>query len=227
MQRQFQVVTALEKKQIMIKKWIFYTSILVIVTFISSGFKPSNFSNHTFSNSEFDAQKTYHFPAKKQTDYYNEKIPFTGKFFIAFKEALAFKESQGKYNKVNTLGYLGKYQFGKSTLQTIGVNDSIQFMNNPKLQERAFVTLLKRNKYELQSVINQYRGTVIDGVVITESGILAAAHLGGVGSVKKYLLSNGAKKCKDQYGTSIKHYLEEFAGYETHNILAIKNAKVN
>lgn len=218
----FNVVTALEKKQFMIKKWIFYTSILVIVTFISSGFKPSDFSNFN----TFDTSTTYHFPSKNSTDYYNERIPFTGKFFIGFKEALAFKESQGKYNKINTLGYLGKYQFGKTTLEAIGIKDSLQFMNNPKLQEKAFVTLLKRNKYELQDIINHYSGKVINGVLITESGILAAAHLGGAGSVKKYFQSNGAKKCKDKYGTTLQHYLEEFGGYETHNIEACKNAVV-
>ena len=37
--------------------------------------------------------------------------------FVGFKEALAFKESQGKYRVINTLGYLGKYQFGSTTLE--------------------------------------------------------------------------------------------------------------
>ena len=37
-------------------------------------------------------------------------IPYLQKNFVGFKEALAFKESQGKYRVVNTLGYLGKYQ---------------------------------------------------------------------------------------------------------------------
>ena len=39
-------------------------------------------------------------------------FPYLQKNFIGFKEVLAFKESQGKYNVINTLGYLGKYQFG-------------------------------------------------------------------------------------------------------------------
>ena len=43
-------------------------------------------------------------------------IPYLEKDFVGFKEALAFKESQGKYTAVNTFGYLGKYQFGKTTL---------------------------------------------------------------------------------------------------------------
>ena len=38
--------------------------------------------------------------------------PFLGSSYIGFKEALAFKESQGNYFITNTLGYLGKYQFG-------------------------------------------------------------------------------------------------------------------
>ena len=32
--------------------------------------------------------------------------------YVGFKEAIAFKESRGNYKKINTFGYLGKYQFG-------------------------------------------------------------------------------------------------------------------
>ena len=45
-------------------------------------------------------------------------IPFLQNNFMGFKEAVAFKESQGKYRVVNTLGYLGKYQFGKVNTRT-------------------------------------------------------------------------------------------------------------
>jgi hypothetical protein len=79
----------------------------------------------------------YNFPSLKNNDYYAINVPFKGKFFIGFKEAVAFKESQGKYNKVNTLGYLGKYhRYGN--IKTIGVNDSLYFLNNHKLQEKSF-----------------------------------------------------------------------------------------
>ena len=100
-------------------------------------------------------------------------------------------------------------------------------MNSPKLQEKAFVALLSKNKYELQEYISFYEGKVVDGVKITESGILAAAHLGGTGSVKRFLESNGKRKCKDEYGTSIKTYMRDFAGFETTGIKAVKDAKVN
>jgi hypothetical protein len=50
---------------------------------------------------------------------------------------------------------------------------------------------------------------VVSGIVVTESGILAAAHLGGAGSVKRYFKNNGEKYIKDayglQYGVTWKH----------------------
>lgn len=210
----------------MIQKSIFYASILLIVLFISSGFKPFN---NRIENNFFDSQTEealYIFPSKISDDYVKLNIPFQGKFFIGFKEALAFKESQGKYHKVNTLGYMGKYQFGYETLKSIGIQDSARFISSPKLQEKAFVTLLSRNKYILQNYITKYRGKVVSNIKITESGILAAAHLGGAGSVIKFFKSNGEQKTEDEYGTSIRSYLKEFAGYETKKIPAVKNAKI-
>ena len=38
----------------------------------------------------------------------------------------------------------------------------------------------------LKKEIEKYEGTILNGIHVTESGILAAAHLGGAGSVKKY-----------------------------------------
>ena len=78
----------------------------------------------------------------------------------------------------------------------------------------------------MRDYINDFEGKVIDGVKITESGILAAAHLGGSGSVKRFLNSNGEKKCKDEYGASVKSYMKDFGGFETAGIKAIKNAQV-
>ena len=210
----------------MIKKGIFYTSILLTVAFISSGFKPYNSQINIGFRVDENEELSYVFPSQNYIDYVTFKIPFTGKYFIGFKEAVAHKESQGKYGKINTLGYMGKYQFGLETLKSIGINDSIGFMNSPKLQEKAFVALLSKNKYELREYINYFDGKVVDGVKITESGILAAAHLGGSGSVKRFLNSNGERKCKDDYGTSVKTYLKDFGGFETTGIRAVKNAQV-
>lgn len=209
----------------MIKKWFFYTSLIVIIAYLSAGFKPFELRNHNWFQVNNNDELSYLFPSKEQKDYPNLNVPFTGKFFIGFKEAVAFKESQGKYKKINTLGYMGKYQFGLETLKTIGIQDSLTFLNSPKLQEKAFVALLSKNKWELKDEIEKFSGKIISGVKVTESGILAAAHLGGAGSVKRFLNSNGAKKCKDNYGTSVKTYMREFGGYETSGIIADNDAK--
>ena len=209
----------------MIKKWIFYSAIFLIIGILSAGFKPFKTETSIWSN-KTNVEADYSLPSLKSENYIPTSIPFTGKFFIAFKEAVGFKESQGKYNKINTLGYMGKYQFGRETLRTIGVNDSLSFISNPKLQEKAFIALIKRNKWELKDEIEQYSGKVIGGVKITESGIIAAAHLGGPGSVKKFLKSNGKRKSSDAYGTSVKSYMKQFAGYEITGIVAEYNSRV-
>jgi hypothetical protein len=209
----------------MTKKQLFYTVIFASVTILSSSFKTfeNRFfpwfhvieSNSVFSNvpSELELQQTFF------------DIPFTGKTFIGFQQRLAMRESQGKYNKVNTLGYLGKYQFGVETLQILGIKDTANFLSNPKLQEKAFLANLSKNKWELRHEISKYEGKTIDDVVITESGVLAAAHLGGAGSVKRFLKTNGRKKCSDGYGTSVKNYMNDFAGYNTSCVEPNQKAK--
>jgi len=153
-------------------------------------------------------------------------IPKLGKSFVGFKEAVAFKESRGNYFTVNTLGYLGKYQFGRGTLNVIGIYNTIDFLNDPQLQEQAFIANLKRNKWVLRRDIKRFVGKRIDGVLITESGILAAAHLAGPGSVKKYLRSYGAIGFADAYGTTIRNYMKKFSGYNTSFIQPDQKAKV-
>jgi hypothetical protein len=152
--------------------------------------------------------------------------PFLGSAYNGFKEALAFKESQGNYFRINTLGYLGKYQFGISTLQLMGVYNATQFLNDPLMQEKAFHANIARNKWILRKDIEKYVGKKIHGVEVTESGIIAAAHLAGAGNVKKYLRSFGKIDVEDAYGTSISEYLKKFSGYDLSKIYALRNAKV-
>jgi hypothetical protein len=146
-----------------------------------------------------------------------------GGAYIAFKEALAFKESQGRYDVVNTLGYLGKYQFNKHTLRLIGIQGGDVFLEDTMLQEQAFLVYTARNKWVLRRDLRRYAGTQINGIKITESGILAAAHLAGAGNVKKYLRSNGAFEFKDAFGTRLEEYLKNFSGYDTSAVPTNRN----
>ena len=152
--------------------------------------------------------------------------PTLGKSLVGFKEALGFKESGGDYFTVNSFGYLGKYQFGKETLKMIGIYNPVHFLKNPELQEKAFIANAERNKWILRKDIKRFSGKVLNGTKITESGILAAAHLAGAGNVKKYLRSYGKDGFSDAYGTSVSYYIKKFSGYDTSNIKPNRRAKV-
>ncbi len=165
--------------------------------------------------------------AKEQIIKQNMFTPHLGKSYEGFKEALAFKESRGDYFTVNTLGYLGKYQFGSETLKVIGIYNPNQFLYNPELQEKAFTANAERNKWVLRKDIKRFEGKLIGGVKVTESGILAAAHLAGPGSVKKFLRSYGGNNFSDAYGTTVKHYMKKFSGYDTSMVIPDKKAKVS
>ena len=162
------------------------------------------------------------YPSQLKTSQPNTEIPFLDNSYVAFKEALAFKESQGKYGAVNTLGYLGKYQFGVSTLELLGIKNPRVFLNSPALQEKAFLVNTKRNKWVLRRDIKRFVGKKINGILITESGILAAAHLAGPGNIKRYLRSYGAIGTKDAYGTDISSYMRKFSNYNTTFVTAQK-----
>ena len=69
---------------------------------------------------------------------------------------------------------MGKYQFGKSTLKGLGFEVTRkEFLNNPQLQEEAYdEALLLHNKEKLQNYIDLFDGKTINGMYISESGIL-------------------------------------------------------
>jgi hypothetical protein len=130
-----------------------------------------------------------------------------------FLSAIGQRESSNRYHVTNKWGYMGKYQFGKSTLRGLGFDVTRkEFLSNPELQEEAMLSLLLHNKEKLQKYIDVFDGKRINGMLITESGILAAAHLGGQGSVKRYF--KHGKVFKDGYGTKITSYMDTFSGYD-------------
>ena len=130
-----------------------------------------------------------------------------------FLDAIGFRESSNDYTVTNKWGYMGKYQFGRSTLKGLGFKvTKKEFLSNPQLQEEAMMALLLHNKEKLQKYIDVFDGQTINGMYISESGILAAAHLGGQGSVKRYF-KNG-KVFKDGNGTKITSYMDIFSGYD-------------
>ena len=208
------------------KDIIYFGIAIAFIAIISSGFKA--FKNESVNGFHIEETEVYEYrvPTKDESAKLNVTTPFTGKTFIGFKQALAVRESAGNYDLVNAYGYMGKYQFGRSTLRNVGVYNFKNFLKNPVLQENAFQALLSINKWELRKEIKNYSGRIINGIKITESGLLAAAHLAGASSVKTYLRSNGKNGFKDGFGTSLKSYIKKFNGYDTSNIKANRFAKV-
>jgi len=202
--------------------------LLLVVAIVSTGFSSRNGVDlsHYLMNEE---ALCYNVPNEDEVVEV-KKDPifqlFLGKTYVGFKEALGFRESQGRYWVINKYGYMGKYQFGKSTLQLIGIYNTDSFLNDTRLQEEAFSANTSRNKWILRRDIERYTDRYIGGVKVTESGILAAAHLAGAGNVKKYLRSGGTIVFHDAFGTSIRYYLKKFSGYDTSSIVPNKKPKV-
>ncbi len=146
------------------------------------------------------------------------RTPFLGDGFIAFREAIAFKESRGEYQCVNKFGYLGKYQFSPNTLKLLGIYSTHTFLNQPELQEKAFLANAIRNKWVLRNYLKRFENSRINGIHITQSGMIAAAHLAGPANVKRYLNSGGNWDTKDALGTKLSYYLKKFSSYDTYNL---------
>lgn len=128
---------------------------------------------------------------------------------------LGARESKNNYQIVNRWGYMGRYQFGMSTLKSIGFNvTKEEFLQDALLQDMAMIELLRKNRVTLSEHIHKYDSTTVGSNIITESGILAGAHLGGAGNVKKYLYNNRKYNKRDKMGTSIGNYTQQFSGYE-------------
>lgn len=168
---------------------------------------------------------------------------FPVKPFESFTDSLAQRESSGIVNKVNKKGYVGLYQIGEEAMADIGIyykksknyknNDWTgtfkkneygitslsDFKNNAEKQNLVLQALMKKNwSYIKYYGLDKYIGKEIKGQIITESGLLAGSHLGGIGKLKQYLESDGKIDRKDGNGVRVSVYLGEFAHYDMSRI---------
>ena len=187
------------------------------------------FSSTVFTSVSIDSSNIYSAKEKPEFIVKLHTVPFIDKDFIGFKEFLGFFESGSDYNNINRFGYLGKYQFGKGTLKIYGVSDFNNFIKSPELQEKVFLMNVKRNKWILRREIKKYSNIFLGDLYISESGILAAAHLSGPGNVKKFLRNKASKDFnkKDANGTSISDYIRIFKNYDLENINQERRPKIN
>lgn len=122
-----------------------------------------------------------------------------------YKQLLGMMESNNNYKAYNPLsGALGKYQFMPSTLNSIKNNyflsdwiDKNSFLDNPLLQERYEDVLIEDTlNFINNNNLIQYLGTTVTGSKrfpnilskVNIYGMLAAAHLSGVGNLQNHFL---------------------------------------
>jgi hypothetical protein len=136
-----------------------------------------------------------------------------------FINDLGQSESGNNWLCINQIGCFGEWQFDESTLQYLGYRKITlkKFKANPsifprELQLEVLKTLMRVNLLILMDY-EHFIGDSINGVVITKSGMIAASHLGGAGSLEKFLDSHGRINKKDVLGTSICDYLKKFRFY--------------
>lgn len=146
-----------------------------------------------------------------------------------FLKKLAFKESSNTWDTVNQFGYMGLFQFGEMALKDVGMSHIKvkDFKKNPNIfpvekQMEAINKLINNNIKYIGKYI-KYDGKTINGISITKSGMVAAAHLVGASSVKKFLKSNGKIDPVDGNGVRCSHYIKEFGGYniDKSNVVSI------
>jgi hypothetical protein len=145
--------------------------------------------------------------------YEREKQNFKG-----FLSDLSWNESRNDYEIVNSIGAMGKYQFMPGTLKWLGYEVSVTRFEkdpmhfSPQMQEEAIIKLIESNRKILKEVIEKYDKTVVNGIFMTEGGILGAAHLAGAFGVKWYF-QNGQNPA-DINGTSLEDYLRKFSHHD-------------
>jgi hypothetical protein len=133
----------------------------------------------------------------------------------SFQEDLIESESSGDYNIVNKSGFMGAYQFGNARLDDYREATNTKFTNsefvdNKELQDKVFEWHQEDIKeFITEKALNTYIGQKINGVEVTENGLVAVAHLGGKTGMLKFLKTNGRYNPSDGK-TKLSDYLKKF-----------------
>ena len=174
-----------------------------------------------------------------------------GNDYEAFLNKLGYIESRNDYTVVNEYGYMGRWQLGMESLEDIGFVDSAgnwtelansfgvyskqDFLNTPAAQDYAIRLYDKKVWAYIQYLgDDKYIGTQFQGITVTLSGLIAAAHLVGVYGVHEMFMTG--EVTTDVLGNKCTYYLENLAGYDIAGFLgadlskyvvtALKKAKI-
>jgi len=101
----------------------------------------------------------------------------------------------------------------------LGIYSNQDFLNSPGVQDKAMNMFLNKNwGYVRNSGLLKYVGTSMNGVTITESGLVAATHLVGIGKLQRALNNGDLASEADGNGTTALSYMTKFGGYNIDSI---------
>lgn len=145
-------------------------------------------------------------------------------------ESIYGTESSGNFRAENDAlgangirGHHGRSQFGQARLDDYSSAvdtpriDPVMFKKSPELQKKVeawhfndIKEFIKKN-----DLVSQYGGQTINGVPMTESGMMAMAHLGGKDGMLRFLSSDGQYDPADPNGTKLSGYAQTHGGLST------------
>lgn len=155
---------------------------------------------------------------------------WAGTTYADFLRALAQKESSMNQYAVNQGGYAGLYQMGSLALQDAGyknasggwtgkdgITSQAGYLADAQAQTNAVTAYYAKAWNTIKYFgLDSYVGQTVNGVQITESGLLAGYHLLGIGTAAnpglKQFLQNGTVGT-DGNKTPITTYISQFGGY--------------
>jgi hypothetical protein len=131
----------------------------------------------------------------------------------AFLDDLSYIESRGNYS-ISRGEYWGRYQLSSICRQDINCTiDKQTFLSDSTIQDEVMVTWLLRLKQILDDEIQEYDNTWVGNYYVTESGLLAMAHLVGPENVKKFLINKGQWIPRDGNRKAGTDYLQQYGKY--------------
>ncbi len=160
--------------------------------------------------------------AKEEKGLEDMPLTLVGQYKV-FADSLATIISNKKYDTIFPNGSLGKYAIGDLILRDLGFKPTTkfkrEFLKDTLLQEECFKVICMINKYRMRNYIEKYSGTVYNDVLITESGVLAGAHLIGATTLKGWF-SN------DYNNDEVTEVVEKMQGFELDYIVPVHTYKI-
>lgn len=153
-----------------------------------------------------------------------------------FLHDLGMRESGLNPSERNNFGYVGLFQMGEAALQDAGyyrgdttrsndwsgawtgrggVGSLSEFMARPEVQVQAIVAYHNQLVAQISRLgLDRSIGSMMGGAPITLSGLVAGAHLVGIGNLQAFVDSQGTTVPRDGNGVPITSYITAFGGCE-------------